>query len=98
MPRSKPKPQPAGAPATEEPELSFAQIWDSIEPGSRMSRGVYSIYKTEEGGMHIAYRPEGAEEDCHLPVPPPLMGMMIAASEGKGPFGRLRAAAAGMIG
>jgi hypothetical protein len=97
MPR-KPKPAPIGEPSDAEPEESFAQIWEGIEPGARMSKGVYSIYKTAEGGMHIAYRPDGAGEDSHLPVPPPLMAAMIAASEGKGPLGRLRAAAAGMIG
>ena len=92
------KPEPIAEPSAEEPEPTFAEIWDQIEPGSRMSRGVYSIYKTPEGGMHIAYRPEGTDEDCHMPVPPPMIAMMIAASEGKGPFGRLRAIAAGMAG
>lgn len=85
------KPEPIAEPSAEEPEATFAQLWDDIEPGARMSKGVYSIYKTTEGGMHISYRPEGTEEDQHLPVPPALMSMMIAASEGKGPLGRLRA-------
>lgn len=96
MPRK--KPEPIDEPSVQEPEPSFAQIWDAIEPGSRMGKGVYSIYKTEDGGMHIAYRPEGAGEDAHLPLPPALIGMMIAASEGKGPLGRMRALASGMLG
>ena len=86
-------PAPAPAPA-EETEPSFAELWDSLECGSRLSKGVYSIYKTKEGGLHIAYRKEGDEEDSHLPLPPAMVAMMIAASEGKGPFGRIRAMAA----
>ena len=87
---------PAPAPAAvAEPEPTFAQIWDTMAPGSRLSKGVYSIYKTPEGGLHIAYRPEGAEEDSHLPVPPAMVAMMVAAAEGKGPFGRIRAMVGG---
>lgn len=107
--RAKPPPAPAAPdPAAEAPaaadcaacaegeEPSFRKIWDKIEPGARVVRGVYSIYKTAEGGMHIAYRPEGAYEDQHLPVPPPMMAMMLAASEGKGPLGRFRALVGGL--
>lgn len=79
-----------------DPEPTFREVWDQIEPGARMVRGVYSIYKTADGGMHIAYRPEGAYEDQHLPVPPAMMAMMIAASEGKGPLGRFRALVGGL--
>jgi len=89
---------PVEAAAGEEPEPTFAELWDQIEPGARMSRGVYSIYKTAEGGMHIAYRPEGLDEDQHMPLPPAMMAMMIAASEGKGPLGRLRAMATAKFG
>lgn len=79
------------APADEVAEPSFADFWDSLEPGSRLSKGVYSVYKTPEGGLHIAYRRDGDTEDSHLPVPAPMVAMMVAASEGKGPLGRMRA-------
>lgn len=95
-----PDPVPVGPPeadgAEEATEPTFREIWDQIEPGARMVRGVYSIYKTAEGGMHIAYRPEGTYEDQHLPVPPAMMAMMLAASEGKGPLGRFRALVGGL--
>lgn len=87
------QPEPIDEPSAAPPEPGFAEIWDAQEPGSRLSKGVYSIYKTDDGGMHIAYRPEGLNEDQHMPIPAAMMAMMIAASEGKGPFGRLRALA-----
>lgn len=92
------KPEPISEPSAEEPEPSFAELWDSFEPGERVSRGVYSIYKTDEGGMHIAYRPEGAQEDAHMPVPAMMMQLLISATEGKGPFGRLAAVARARFG
>lgn len=92
------KPEPIDAPSTEAPEPTFAQMWDSFEPGKRVSRGVYSIFKTDDGGMHLAYRPEGADEDAHFPLPAMMMQMLIAATEGKGPFGRLAAVAQARFG
>ena len=81
----------------EEPAQTFAQVWDGLESG-RISHGEYSVYKTPEGGLHIAYRPEGMEEDQHLPLPAMVVQMMIAASEGKGPLGRLRQVALSRFG
>jgi hypothetical protein len=89
---------PGPVPEAEEPEVSFGQLWEAFEPGQRVSKGIYSIYKTAEGGMHISYRPEGAEEDQHLPIPAPMVAMMTAAAEGKGPLGRLRAIASARFG
>lgn len=113
MTRAKPKPQPEPEPGLTEdqaaavdamvdealaPDPTFAELWDQVEPGSRMSKGIYSIYKTEAGGLHIAYRPDGTDEDQHMPLPPAMVAMMIAASEGKGPLGRLRALATAQFG
>ncbi len=95
---AKKKPEPIDAPSTEEPEQSFAQVWDAFEPGARVSKGSYSIYKTDDGGMHIAYRAEGADEDGHMPIPAMMLQMMLAATEGKGPLGRLRAVAMSRFG
>jgi hypothetical protein len=88
------KPAPIAEPSAEAPDPTFAELWDSVEPGSMTSEGVYSIFKTPEGGMHIAYRPAGYAEDQHFELPGAMMGMMIAAQEGKGPLGRLKAIAA----
>jgi hypothetical protein len=91
-------PEPAPEPDQEGTEPTFAGLWDALEPGQRASRGIYSIYKTGDGGMHISYRPEGMDEDQHMPVPAMMMQMMIAATEGKGPLGRLRALAQARFG
>ncbi len=58
-----------------------------------LSRGAYSLYKTPDGGLHLAYRADGEEEDRHLPIPPAVMRMAEAAANGAGPFGRLKALA-----
>lgn len=94
----KAKPEPISQPSAEPADPTIAEIWDEYEPGSRISKGIYSIWKTAEGGMHIAYRPEDAEEDAHLPIPAAMVQMMIAASQGKGPFGRLQALAMARFG
>jgi hypothetical protein len=91
MPR-KPK-TPAPAPVTDDDTATLAEMWEKCEPGQRVSHGVYSIYKTQDGGMHVSYRADGTDEDAHLPIPGPLMQMMLAGAEGKGPMGRIRAMA-----
>lgn len=93
MARPKAETEQDPGPVPEDDEKSFGDLWEGIDPDSRVSRGVYSIYKTATGGMHIAYRPDGADEDNHLPIPAPMVSMMIAASEGKGPLGRMKALA-----
>lgn len=69
---------------------SFAEVWDALQSGQRASKGIYSVYKTPDAGLHIAFRPDGTEEDQHLEIPAAMMKMLIAASEGKGPLGMLR--------
>jgi hypothetical protein len=52
-----------------------------------LSRGTYAIYGTPKGGMVVSYRVEGATEDGHLDVPPPLVSMarrMAAGEQGMG--------------
>lgn len=94
----KPPADPGPVPEDQGPDVTIADFWAAVEPGARMSKGVYSIYKTTEGGMHISYRPDGTETDCHLPVPPALVAMMMSAAEGRGPLARLRAVAGAMVG
>lgn len=88
-----PELDPGPVPENVSESVSFADLWDGFGPGERVSKGRYSIYKTPDGGMMIAYRPEGADADQHLPIPAPMVAMMVAASEGKGPLGRMKAMA-----
>lgn len=85
-------------PEQEAAEPSIAEQWASYAPGARIAKGIFSIYKTPDGGMHISYRREGDEEDSHLPVPGAMVAMMMAASEGKGPMGRMKAIVAAKFG
>lgn len=60
------------------------------DPGPELlMRGTFSLYRTPEGGLHIAFRPVNGEEDQHLPIPPALVKMAMAAQSGKGPFGHM---------
>lgn len=77
----------------QEAEQSLAELWATIPADSRAVKGVYSVWKDASGGMVIVFRPEGAEEDSHLPIPAPMIAMMMAASEGKGPLARFKAMA-----
>lgn len=56
-----------------------------------ISRGRYSLYQAPDGGLHLAYRPEDADEDAHLVVPPWVIRAAEAAAGGQGPLGRMRA-------
>lgn len=76
--------------AQQDQDPSFAEVWASLQSGQRTSKGIYSVYKTTEDGLHIAFRPDGEAEDQHLEIPGTMMKMLIAASEGKGPLGMLR--------
>jgi hypothetical protein len=68
------------------PEQSFRQAWEAMAPGQRASKGVYSVWKTHEGDLLIAYRPEGLaddEPDQAMPVPRQAVELLILGSEGK---------------
>lgn len=71
--------------------MNFAEAWNSIKPGEKAGAGKYSVYRTHDDSLLISYRPDGTDEDQHLEIPSKLMGLMIAASEGKGPLARMRA-------
>jgi len=55
------------------------------------SAGSYALYHTPAGGIHLVYRPFGAEEDQHLDVPPFVIAMARKAAGGGdlGPLGAL---------
>ena len=75
-------------PAEGPDSAALAELLQSAEPGL-MTRGRFSIYKTEDGGLHIAYQLDGQAEDGHLPVPGGIVRMALAAMTGKGPMAML---------
>lgn len=68
------------APESEEnpPEIS-----DNSETGPiAVSVGTYALYRTPDGGAHLVYRAEGAEEDVHMPIP--AMALQLASKMAEG--------------
>jgi hypothetical protein len=53
--------------------------------------GIYALYRTPSGGLHLTYRPEGQKADTHLPEVPPaavaMLGQLMARPEGAPPPG-----------
>ncbi len=78
----------AGAPEDAAQPVTLAALLDSAAVG-KLLRGQFTLYKTPEGGLHIAYRLEGQDEDGHLPLPPALIKLGMAAASGKGPLALL---------
>lgn len=68
-----------------------AGLLDALEgaPAGRLFKGQFSLYKTEDGGLHLAYRLDGAEQDGHLPVPAAVLRIGFAAAAGRGPLAML---------
>lgn len=46
--------------------------------------GSFALYLTPEGGIHVSYRPTGADADEHLELPPVMVAMARKFSEGGG--------------
>ena len=44
-------------------------------------KGVFAIYNTPDGGVHISYRPDGAETDEHIQVPGLVMNLVKEMQE-----------------
>jgi hypothetical protein len=66
----------------------LAELLDQAEPGKLLA-GRFSVYKTDDGGMHLAYRIDGQGEDGHLPVPAAIIKLALSAAGGRGPMGML---------
>lgn len=64
----------------------FLDLLRDREPGE-LGAGRYRLYKTPEGGLHLAYRPDHLGTDCHMPIPPHLLSLLRVMS--KGPLGML---------
>lgn len=47
------------------------------------SQGTYAVYRTPKGAIHLVYRPQGAEEDQHMEVPPFAVELMDRAQAGE---------------
>jgi len=45
-------------------------------------RGKFALFDTDDGGLHIAYRPEGQDTDEHFHVPGHVLKMAKMFSEG----------------
>jgi hypothetical protein len=57
-----------------------------------MLAGKFALFETPDGGIHLAYRPDGADEDEHIDVPGIYVKMMKKAGQGRrgilGAFGK----------
>jgi hypothetical protein len=50
-----------------------------------LMNGKFSLYETPEGGLHVAYVPDGDQDDepKHLEIPAMVVKMAKASAEGK---------------
>jgi hypothetical protein len=82
--------QPAdGAGASEQVDVAaLAEILENA-PAGPLVKGQFTVYKTADGGLHLAFRLDGADADGHVPVPPGLVRMALQAASGRGPLGVL---------
>ena len=46
-------------------------------------QGVFSIYETDGGGYHIAYRQDGSADDTHVEIPGMVVRMARAVGASK---------------
>jgi len=69
----------------------LAELAGQLEhaPAGRLFKGQFSVYKTDDGGLHVAYRLDGTETDGHLPVPAAVLRLGFAAAAGRGPLAML---------
>lgn len=69
----------------------LAQLTPSEDGRPRLvSRGMYSLYVTPQGGLHLAFRHEGDGEDRHMPIPAAVVKLATQAQNGTGPMAMLR--------
>jgi hypothetical protein len=51
----------------------------AVEPNPEpMLKGRFAIYETPDGGLHLAYRADGEDEDRHVPIPALALKVMSA--------------------
>lgn len=52
-------------------------------------RGTVALYGTPAGGIVVAFRQEGQDQDQHMEIPARYLKMMSAAFGGRNPLGML---------
>ena len=55
------------------------------QPGPPVAKlkGRFALYDTEDGGLHIAYKPDGAEETEHFEIPGKVLKVAQLVQSGK---------------
>lgn len=74
-----------------ESSQEIAEIQEDTAPPVPFIKGKFAIFETPDGGLHIAYRADGADEDKHIALPAAMVKMANMAANGTGPM-------AGMLG
>lgn len=44
--------------------------------------GTFALFDTPAGGLHLVYRPEGAQQDVHQEIPAAAVALFTAAQAG----------------
>lgn len=74
------------------------EIAEKITYPRIMHEGKYRLYEKADGGLHLVYLPDGADEEQHMEIPGALINLAKKAEEGKvGPMEMMKMAA-GMMG
>lgn len=69
--------------------MPAAELVQAAPTGARIaptSQGTYALYTLQDGGLHLAYRPVGANKDEHIDVPAFIVKTARNMAEGKGAF------------
>lgn len=73
--------------ADNEGEIVEAEIVPDIVEPEILHKGRYTLYKKPDGGLHLAYRREGAEADDHIELPAAMIRLFDRAqSENMNPL------------
>jgi len=48
-----------------------------------LAKGRFALYESADGGAVLSYRPDGADEDSHQPIPAPMWRIMRAVMNGE---------------
>lgn len=64
--------------------MSAEIVPETPEP---LLKGKFAIFETPGGGIHLALRADGEDEERHIDIPPMLVKM---ASKGRDPFALLK--------
>lgn len=46
-------------------------------------KGRFTLYETPDGGLHVAYQPDGDDETGHIEIPGPLVKLMDSVKNGE---------------